>query len=147
MDVALLKYGYLHLTWYRILHMYIKTIVSVFIIPRNNLGNMERAAFTAISFHGHMNGFFIMRYGRLLGFGNIQKLIMDHCQNHDIAVDYCIRRDRASLKWNKLRMVADSSKITKLNNYVWRKKLLQQKWQSKHQLLCVMDVQVSAQKA
>ena len=39
---------------------------------------MEGAVFTATSFHGHMNGFYIMRYGRLLVFGNIQKLIMDH---------------------------------------------------------------------
>ena len=147
MDVALLKYGYLHLTWCRIHHMYIKTIVSVFITLRNNLGNVERVVFTATSFHGHMNGFFIMKYGRLLVFGNIQKLIMDHYQKHDVAVDYSIRRNCASLKWNKLRMVADSSKIAQLNNYVWRKKLLQQKWQSRHQLLCVTDVQVSAQKA
>lgn len=78
MDVALLKYGYFHPTWYRILHMYIKTKVSVFITLRNNLGNMEGAVFTATSFHGHMNGFYIMRYGRFLVFGNIQKLIMDH---------------------------------------------------------------------
>lgn len=73
MDVALLKFGYFHPTWYRILHMYIKTIVSVFITLRNNLGNTEGAVFTATSFHGHMNGFYIMRYGRLLVFGNIQK--------------------------------------------------------------------------
>lgn len=35
-----------------------------------------------------MNGFFFTRYGRLLVYGNILKLIMDCLQKYDMLVDY-----------------------------------------------------------
>mgnify|MGYP001630587892 FL=1 len=49
---------------------------------------MAGAAFTATLFHGPMNGFFFTRYGRLLVYGNILKLIMDCLQKYDMLVDY-----------------------------------------------------------
>lgn len=49
---------------------------------------MAGAAFTATLFHGSMNGFFFTRYGKLLVYGNILKLIMDCLQKYDMLVDY-----------------------------------------------------------
>ena len=51
--------------------MYMKIKVFVFITLQNTLGDVVKVLSIVI------NGFFFMKYGRLLEYGNIQKLIME----------------------------------------------------------------------